>query len=178
MSISDKQLILPLSETSFYPALTSPPVERNAKELGRVSCPLITDLYPDNSSGNDTIDINIQLMGGSVAGVNIIEIPSCNNIAVLPDLLNFGYRVQIVNTGVVLTRVDKFLYRDLGDETTQLSIDNNDYSLGWTLNYLGNTYTNDKQTPNGAYTYIPPYVTPFDICGRALDLETINVIYI
>ncbi len=149
MSISDQQTILPLDETSVYPDITSTPEVISDKEPGVYNYPVVTDIFPVRSSGDDSMGINIKLLGGSVAGVNIIEIPTCINIASLPDLYNFGYKLKIIETDATLSRISHFTYADaLSTNVIQLT----SYDSGWRLDYNSNIYNNNNQTPEGLYT--------------------------
>lgn len=147
--VSKQQYIFPLNETSVYPGITSVPEVNNDKESGNNDYPPITDVFPARGSGADAIGININLLGGSAAGVNIIQVPICENIATLPDLYNFGYKVKIVETDTTLTRVNYFTYTDAFSANV-LHLAN--YDTGWELTYNSNTYTNNNQIPIGLYT--------------------------
>jgi hypothetical protein len=150
-TISNQQTILPLNETSVYPGITSIPEVNEDKEPGVEVYPPITDIFPVRSSGEDNMGVNINLLGGSVAGINIIQVPTCSNIATLPDLYNFGYKLKIIQTDTILTRTNYFTYTgSLSTNTIQLV----DYNSGWTLTYNGSAFTNPNQTPNGLYTGI------------------------
>ena len=150
-TISNQQTILPLNETSVYPGITSIPEVNEDKEPGVEVYPPITDIFPVRSSGEDNMGVNINLLGGSVVGINIIQVPTCSNIATLPDLYNFGYKLKIIQTNTILTRTNYFTYTgSLSTNTIQLV----DYNSGWTLTYNGSAFTNPNQTPNGLYTGI------------------------
>ncbi len=149
MSISSDQTILPLDETSIFPSITSTPEVISDKEPGVYNYPVITDIYPVRSSGDDSMSVNIKLLGGSVAGVNTIEIPTCVNIASLPDLYNFGYKIRIIELGATLTRIAHFTYADsLSTSVVQLT----SYESGWRIDYNSNIYNNNSLTPEGLYT--------------------------
>jgi len=147
--VSNQQLIFPLDETSIYPTITSIPEVNKDKEPGGCTYPPITDVFPARASGKDDMGVNINLIGGSAAGVNVIQLPICENIATLPDLYNFGYKVKVVETDATLTRINYFTYADAFSANV-LHLAN--YDTGWELTYNSNTYTNNNQTPIGLYT--------------------------
>jgi len=147
-TITNQPVIFPLDENTLVPGITSIPEVFDDEEPGVTVLPPITDPFAVRASGQDLVGIKVSALGGGVAGVNTIEIPKCENIAVLPDLYNFGYKVKIVETDTILTRVSNFTYSDGLSSIIQLI----DYISGWTLTDGVSSYSNSSQTPAGLYT--------------------------
>jgi hypothetical protein len=147
-TFTNTSVILPLNENTLVPGITSVPEIFELEEPGISVYPPVTDPYPARKSGSDLIGLKVNVLGGSVAGVNTIEIPKCENIAVLPDLYNFGYKIKVVETNTILTRTGYFTYTDGLSSIVQLT----DYISGWTLNDGLTSYSNSSQTPIGLYT--------------------------
>lgn len=147
-TISNQPVIFTLNENTLVPGITSVPEVFNDEEPGVSVLPPITEPFAARSSGIDLIGIKVGMLGGGAAGVNTIEIPKCENIAVLPDLYNFGYKIKIVETDTILTRVNYFTYSDGLSSIIQLT----NYISGWVLTDGIDTYSNNKQTPTGLYT--------------------------
>lgn len=131
---------------TIFPCVTSLPLT-GAPPLNEPPLPVIN--YPINLSAQDNIGININLIGGCAKGLDTCGEYSCINIAYLPDLYNFGYKLKIIQNNIILTRVSYFTYADiLSTNIIQLS----NCNLGWSLSTYSYVLNNFSDTPNGLYT--------------------------
>lgn len=141
--------ILPIDNSNIIPDITAIPEIFQLQEPVISVPPKTASLFPARLAEEDSAFININIIGGGVAGVNTIDTVNCKNIAVLDDLYNFGYRVKVIETDTILTRRGQFLYTDdLNIYTLSLI----DYSSGWSLTDSNFIYTNNNQTPQGLFT--------------------------
>lgn len=144
-------LIRPLDENNLLPSITDEPEIYQLQEPYVSLPPKINNYFPTKTDSIDTSSINLNLIGGGVAGVNSIGTINCENIAVLDDLCNFGYKVKIQETGATLNRIGKTSY---ADSLSSVLLSLIDYDLGWQLTTTDpyNIYYNNKQVPIGLFT--------------------------
>lgn len=141
--------IFPIDDNNLIPEITTIPEIFQLQEPVISVPPITAKLFPRRCSGEDSTSFNINMVGGGVVGVNTFNAPNCENIAVLDDLYNFGYKVKILETNTILTRVGQFVY---ADDLNTYSLSLIDYSSGWSLTDYNYTYLNNSQTPYGLFT--------------------------
>jgi len=144
-------LIRPLDENNLLPSITDEPEIYQLQEPYVSLPPKINNYFPTRAQGEDSSAININLIGGGVAGVNNIGTINCENIAVLDDLCNFGYKVKIQETGETLSRISRTTFTN---EVSSLVLNLVSYDLGWQLTTVDpyNIYYNNRLTPIGLFS--------------------------
>jgi len=145
-------IIRPLDENNLLPSITDEPEIYQLQEPYISLPPKVSNYFPVRSTGEEQSFINISLAGGGVAGVNNIGTINCTNIAVLDDLYNFGYKVKILETNDILTRVATTTYTN---ELSSLVLSLINYTAGWQLVSTDadvTIYSNSRFTPVGLFT--------------------------
>jgi hypothetical protein len=145
-------LIRPIDENNLLPSITEEPEIYQLQEPYVSLPPKVDNYFPERALGNDFSYFNINLIGGGVAGVNNIGTINCENIAVLDDLFNFGYKVKLVDSDDILTRVNDTTYTN---DLSSIVLDLMSYDTGWRLTTTEpsiNFYYNFKFTPVGLFT--------------------------